>query len=83
MTRLMLGYEGMMKDTPKQIIERYITGVQAGAIPASRAIRQAVDRHVRDLADGPARGLHFDEKAATRVIQFFRLSTALERRVGR
>lgn len=31
----------------------------------------ACERHLRDLVDGPARGLHFDERAASQGIEFF------------
>jgi len=58
-------------------------GVLDGSVPACQAIRKAVERHLRDLAQGPARGLFFDEAAAERVIRFFRIPQALEGRVGR
>jgi len=52
-------------------VAAYIAGVLDGSIPAGRLIRQAVERHVRDLEDGPKRGLRFDRAAAEHVIQFF------------
>lgn len=73
----------MRKTTPKQAVEAYITGVLSGSIPASRAIRLAVERHVRDLETAKVRDLYFDEKAAARAIAFFRVSETQQRRVGR
>ncbi len=52
-------------------VDEYIAGVQSGAIVACHWIRAAVDRHLRDLRDGPARGLRFDVAAAERVLKFF------------
>lgn len=49
----------------------YMHGVQDGSIPAGRLIRQAVERHIRDLEDGPKRGLRFDRQAAQHAIDFF------------
>lgn len=52
-------------------IERYVRGVQSGAIPAGRMVRLAVERHLADLADGPDRGLYFDGRMAERACSFF------------
>ena len=49
----------------------YIHGVLDGTIPAGRLIRLAVERHQRDLDEGPARGLRFDRAAAQHTIDFF------------
>lgn len=49
----------------------YIAGVQDGSIVVGRLVRLAVDRHVRDLAEGHQRGLSFDEAAGGRAIRFF------------
>lgn len=49
----------------------YVRGVLDGSVPASRLIREAVKRYVRDLDDGAARGLHFDRSAAQFAIDFF------------
>lgn len=43
----------------------------AGEIVASRLVRKACERHVRDLATGAARGLHFDRAAAQDILDFF------------
>jgi phage terminase large subunit-like protein len=53
------------------IPERYIRDVVAGKIVASKLVRQQFERHLRDLEQGPARGLVFDRAAAQRVIDFF------------
>ena len=55
----------------KHPVAAYVSGVLDGSIPAGRLIRLAVERHVRDLEEGPARGLHFDRQAAQHAIDFF------------
>jgi phage terminase large subunit-like protein len=45
----------------------------SGRIIAGELVRKACERHLRDLADGPERGLRFDVKAADRAIAFFPL----------
>lgn len=45
--------------------------VAAGEIVAGPYVRAAADRHLRDLKDGPARGLKWDVKAALYAINFF------------
>jgi len=54
-----------------QIVDRYIAGVLDGTVIAGVLVRMAVQRHVRDLEQGAARGLSFDEAKAERVIKFF------------
>ncbi|GAH39281.1 unnamed protein product, partial [marine sediment metagenome] len=49
----------------------YMRGVEDGSIPAGRLVRLAVERHVRDLVEGPKRGLHWDRQAAQHAIDFF------------
>ncbi len=51
----------------------YCRGVVDGSVLASRMIRLAVERHLRDLETGNGRGLHFDRAAAEYVCQFFSL----------
>lgn len=51
-------------------IETYCTAVLAGTIPAGRLVVLAVRRHLADLEHAAARGLHFDEPAATEAIRF-------------
>lgn len=49
----------------------YAGDVTAGMVSACKLVRQAAERHVRDLAEGPARGLRWDAAAAARAIGFF------------
>lgn len=49
----------------------YARGVTAGELPAGPHVRDSCARHLRDLEEGPARGLHWDPEAAARVIRFF------------
>lgn len=51
----------------------YVEDVLLGRIPACKWVRLAVERHVRDLADGHTRGLYFDEDAADRSIRWYAL----------
>lgn len=52
--------------------EAYIDGVLTGRITTCRLTRLAVERHVRDLREGAARGLVFDRAAAEHAIEFCR-----------
>ena len=45
--------------------------VVAGSIVAGPHVRDAAARHIRDLAEGPARGLFWDVAAARKVIGWF------------
>ncbi|PRZ45315.1 phage terminase [Tritonibacter scottomollicae] len=45
--------------------------VQAGEVVAGPYVRAAADRHLRDLVEGPKRGLKWDLAAALRAIRFF------------
>lgn len=49
----------------------YATRVLDGQIIAGPHVRNACARHLRDLVDGPARGLRWDVDAAAHAIQFF------------
>lgn len=53
------------------VAERYIRDVLAGKIVTSKLVRQAIERHQRDLVDGHERGLVFDRSAAQHPIDFF------------
>lgn len=53
------------------VAEKYIRDVLAGRIVVSQLVRQQIDRHIRDLKDGAARGLVFNRDAAQHVIDFF------------
>lgn len=48
----------------------YIEGVLSGEIVTGRLVRLAVERHERDLKDGPSRGLRFDAQTANDYIGF-------------
>lgn len=56
-----------------QAWDLYVSGVLAGTIPANNLIRLACERHLDDLKHGPARGLFFDEAAASRSNLFFKV----------
>jgi phage terminase large subunit-like protein len=53
-------------------VRQYAEDVTAGRIPAGKWVRLAAARHLRDLADGPARGLRWDADAAAHACEFFR-----------
>lgn len=52
-------------------VTQYATDAIAGRVIASRLVRLACARHVRDLKDGPARGLVWRPERAQEVIDFF------------
>lgn len=52
--------------------EVYARDVAAGRIVASKWVRLACKRHLRDLEVGKKRGLYFDPRAAQRALDFFR-----------
>lgn len=58
--------------TSRDPVTRYARGVVTGKIVAGPHVRDACRRHLRDLEDGPARGLFFDREAVARAIGFFR-----------
>jgi phage terminase large subunit-like protein len=62
-----------MSRRARSIAEQYIAGVLAGSIPTSKLVRLQIERHVRDLKEGKARGLRFDRNAAQRVVDYFPL----------
>lgn len=55
----------------KKTVDDYIDGVLSGKIVACRFVRLAVQRHLNDLKDGPARGLVFREDKAYHAVKFF------------
>jgi phage terminase large subunit-like protein len=55
--------------TPR--VARYCLDVLTGNIAVGRLVFLAVERHVRDLTEGEARGLRYDDDAAAYVIEFF------------
>lgn len=60
----------MQTQRPLSKAEQYIADVLAGRIVTSKLVRLAIERHQRDLIEGPARGLKFNRKKAQRVIDF-------------
>lgn len=58
----------------------YAEGVSSGRIIAGPHVRHACARHLRDLTEGPKRGLAWDVEAADRVYRYF--STALRLSAG-
>jgi phage terminase large subunit-like protein len=52
-------------------VNDYCLGVISREITTNELVRLAVERHLNDLVDGPARGLHFDQASAQRIIRFF------------
>ena len=52
-------------------VEAYARGVAAGEIVAGRLVRLAAERRLRDLTEGPKRGLRWDRPAAAHVTGFF------------
>lgn len=56
---------------PADPVLAYAEGVVAGRVAAGRLVRLACERHLRDLAEGPARGLRWDAGAARHAIDFF------------
>jgi phage terminase large subunit-like protein len=52
-------------------VTRYAEGVVERKIIAGPLVRLAAERHLRDLRDGPKRGLIWDVAAALRAIRFF------------
>jgi phage terminase large subunit-like protein len=50
----------------------YAKGVRSGKIIAGPHVRDACARHLRDLKDGPKRGLKWDLESANRVYSYFR-----------
>lgn len=54
----------------RQLFEGFCQGVLDGSLVAGKPVRQAVQRHINDLRDGPKRGLIFDWEAAAKPIRF-------------
>lgn len=52
-------------------VTQYAKAVVAGRTVAGPHVRAACQRHLRDLVEGPGRGLKWDLKAANRAIEFF------------
>jgi len=63
----------MRPPTPPDAVTQYALDAVAGRIVVGTLVRKAAERHLADLANGAARGLHFDAAAAERAITFFLL----------
>ena len=63
----------MIPPAPPDKATQYALDVVAGRIVAGELVRRACERHLRDLADGAERGLHWDREAAEREIAFYPL----------
>ena len=57
--------------TSADSVTAYAKGVVGGSVVAGHLVRAACARHLRDLEDGPGRGLKWDREAAKRAVQFF------------
>jgi phage terminase large subunit-like protein len=57
--------------SPSDPTTRWAADVVAGRIISGEFARFAAERHLRDLKEGPSRGLWFDEAAAARALGFF------------
>ncbi len=55
----------------KDPVTGWARDVVAGRIVAGRTLIAAAERHLRDLRDGPRRGLHWDLDAALHVINWY------------
>ena len=58
-------------EAPSDPVTAYARAVVSGASVAGRLVRLACERHLRDLADGAARGLRFDVDLANEAVAFF------------
>ena len=56
---------------PQDPVEAYARAVVGNQLITGRLVRLACERHLRDLADGAARGLRWDTATAQRAIDFF------------
>lgn len=52
---------------------QYASDVVAGCVVVGHLVKLACQRHLRDLEEGPARGLRWDLTAANRALKFFSL----------
>jgi phage terminase large subunit-like protein len=61
----------MPRPPPDDVVTRYARDVAAGRIIAGPHVRHSCERHLRDLVDGPKRGLVWDPAAAKHVTSYF------------
>ncbi len=73
----------MISDTYSQQLSEYIDGVLDGKIVVSKAVRAAVERHVKDLSKQSTSEFpyHFDAALAAKTCRFF--PTVLRHSIGR
>jgi phage terminase large subunit-like protein len=57
---------------PADPVTDYARDVVSGRVLAGPHVRDACARHLRDLEEGPARGLVWDPEAVERAVRFFR-----------
>lgn len=57
--------------SPNDPTTRWASDVLADRIVSGELAKHAAERHLRDLRDGPSRGLYFDEASAARALRFF------------
>src|SRR5262245_9588653 len=55
---------------PADPVTDYARSVASGNVVAGRLVRLACQRHLRDLEEGPARGLAWDPAAGQRMLDF-------------
>jgi phage terminase large subunit-like protein len=60
----------MAQPTPPDPMTRYALDVVAGRIVAGVLVRKACERHLRDLADGPSRGLEWRPELGLKAVHF-------------
>jgi len=63
---------------PADPVSAYALDVVAGRVVVGQLVRLACERHLRDLKDGPARGLRFDAAEASAAIEFWELCPHLK-----
>lgn len=51
-------------------VTRYARQAVDGEIVVGELVRYAAERHLRDLVDGPARGIHWSPESAGRILRF-------------
>lgn len=62
---------GKRTGSPVDPVTDYAQRVAAGELPAGPHVRHACSRHLRDLVEGPKRGLTWDPAKAQHAIDFF------------
>ena len=67
----MAGRKQGTRKPPSDPVEAYATAVVENRLVTGRLVRLACERHLRDLVEGPDRGLRWDRAAAQRALDFF------------